>query len=72
MFFSLEFPNKATKGKNKRDRKFNTIKQLTVLKRTLKQDLSSNFSNFLTVRHLRSSLLRLIEGNVCGFFSLKF
>ena len=43
VFFSLEFPTKATKGKRKRDRKFNTIKQLTVLKRTLKQDLSSNF-----------------------------
>ena len=28
--FSLEFPNKATKGKKKRDRKFNTIKKLTL------------------------------------------
>ena len=45
MFFSLEFPTKATKGKRKRDRKFNTIKQLTVLKRTLK-----TFKTFKTDR----------------------
>ena len=39
-----------------------SVKPLTVLERTLKQDLSSNYKTF------QSSFLRLIEYNVCAFF----